>query len=66
MFVQPSLSATINGKTFNLNGRTKPFTDSLETIFDVTISELDLAQYLAYVPGKTQFYNALRQTERAI
>ena len=31
VFVQPSFSATINGKPFNLNAQTKPFADSLET-----------------------------------
>ena len=55
VYVQPALSATINGKTFNLNGRTKPFADSLETAFELNISDLDLAQYLPYVPGQLNF-----------
>lgn len=55
VFVQPSLSATINGRTFNLNGQTKPFANSLETAFELNIADLDLAQYLPYVPQKLNF-----------
>ncbi len=49
-FVQPLLSATINGTPFSLSGRSKPFTDSLETTFAIDIKELDLASYRGYIP----------------
>ncbi|MFZ6748576.1 DUF748 domain-containing protein [Undibacterium sp. Ren11W] len=49
-FVQPRLSAKINGTTFSLNGRSKPFVDSLETSLAIDIDHLDLASYVAYVP----------------
>jgi len=52
VFVQPSFSATLEGQTFNLNGRTKPFADSLETDFDLQFDKLSLAQYLPYVPAE--------------
>ena len=54
-FVQPSFSATIDGKPFNLNAQTKPFADSLETDLDLNLSDLELSQYLAYVPAKLNF-----------
>lgn len=49
-FVQPSLSAKINGTTFALKGRSKPFIDSLETSLAIDIDQLDLPSYVAYVP----------------
>lgn len=55
VFVQPSFSATIEGHTFQLNGQTKPFADSLETAFDLQFDNLDLAQYLPYVPAQLNF-----------
>jgi len=49
-FVQPGLSAVINGTRYTLEGKTKPFADSEETTLDVNIADLDLPYYLAYVP----------------
>jgi hypothetical protein len=42
--------AKINGVPYALQGQTKPFTDTLETIFDFEIKDLDLSYYLPYVP----------------
>ncbi len=55
IFVQPKLAAAINGKIFFLQGKTKPFADSLQTNLDITIKDLDLAHYLPYVPMKPNF-----------
>jgi len=55
VFVQPSFSATIDGRPFNLNAQTKPFTDSLETDLDLNLTDLELTQYLAYVPVQLNF-----------
>lgn len=55
IFVQPKLSAAINGEKFFLQGKTKPFADSLQTNLDITIKDLDLAHYLPYVPLKLNF-----------
>ncbi len=55
IFVQPLLSAQVNGTPYELRGRTKPFADSLETIFDIQFEDLDLPFYLAYVPMKMNF-----------
>jgi uncharacterized protein involved in outer membrane biogenesis len=49
-FVQPGLSAVINGTRYALQGKTKPFAESQETTLDVNITDLDLPFYLAYVP----------------
>lgn len=49
-FVQPYLSAKINGASFALKGRSKPFVDSLETSLAIDIDHLDLTSYLAYSP----------------
>ncbi|MFL9926275.1 DUF748 domain-containing protein [Herbaspirillum lusitanum] len=49
-FVQPHLSADINGTHFALNGRSKPFTSSLESAFAIDINRLDLVSYLPFLP----------------
>lgn len=49
-FVQPGLSAVINGTRYAIEGKTKPFADSQETTLDVDIADLDLPYYVAYVP----------------
>lgn len=49
-FVQPNLSATVNGTPFALKGRSKPFADSLETTLGIDIDKLDLVSYLPFVP----------------
>ncbi len=49
-FVQPYLSAKINGAPFALQGRSKPFVDSLETSLAIDIDHLDLTSYVAYSP----------------
>jgi uncharacterized protein involved in outer membrane biogenesis len=54
-FVQPHFSAKINDAFYSLQGKTKPFADSLETSFDVDIKDLDIPDYLAYLPMKLNF-----------
>ncbi len=54
-YVRPMLSAKINDTPYTLEGKTKPFADSLETSFDINIKDLDIPYYLAYVPTKTNF-----------
>ena len=49
-FVQPGLSVQVNGTRYAIEGKTRPFADSLETTLDVNISDLDVPYYLAYVP----------------
>ncbi len=54
-YVQPTFSARINGNPFALQGKTKPFANSLETDLDINIKDFDLPYYLAYVPMKMNF-----------
>jgi uncharacterized protein involved in outer membrane biogenesis len=49
-FVQPGVSAVVNGTRYTLRGETKPFAESLETSLDLNIADLDLPYYLAYLP----------------
>ena len=48
--VQPRFAATINGVPYSLEGKTKIFKDSRETIFNINIEDLDIPFYLAYIP----------------
>jgi uncharacterized protein involved in outer membrane biogenesis len=54
-FVQPHFSAKINGSLYTLQGKTKPFADSLETSLDINIKDLNIPYYLAYAPMKMNF-----------
>lgn len=55
VFVQPFFSARVNDTPYELRGKTKPFQNTLETVFDISIHDLDLPYYLAYLPLKLNF-----------
>ncbi len=50
IYVQPHFSATINGDPYAIEGKTKIFKDSHESIFNIVIEDFDIPYYLAYVP----------------
>lgn len=52
---KPVLSAKINGNPYLLQGRTKPFHESLETVLDIDIKDVNLPYYLAYAPFDLNF-----------
>lgn len=54
-FVHPSFSATINGKPFALAGKTKPFAESRESVIDINLRDVNLPEYLGYVPMPLRF-----------
>jgi uncharacterized protein involved in outer membrane biogenesis len=54
-YVAPYLSANINGGLYVLQGKTKPFEDSRESVFDIDIKDLNIPYYLSYVPFKMNF-----------
>ena len=54
-YVQPSFTAVVNGEPVALKGKTKPFSESMETTFDVNISHLDVSHYLEYVPLEREY-----------
>jgi len=55
VFTQPAFSVKINETPYRLQGNTKPFADTLETVFDININNLDIPYYLAYLPMKLNF-----------
>ncbi|HLN91452.1 MAG TPA: DUF748 domain-containing protein, partial [Patescibacteria group bacterium] len=54
-YVQPSFSAVVNGDPVSFVGKTKPFTESLETTFDLNVVDLDITNYLEYVPLQREY-----------
>ena len=51
-YVEPRFSARINGTPYEIVGKTKPFTASKVTSFDLDIKNIDIPYYLNYVPVK--------------
>jgi uncharacterized protein involved in outer membrane biogenesis len=52
IFVEPRFSAAINGRRYELTGKTRPFAESKEVSVDLEVKEADLPFYLNYVPAK--------------
>jgi len=48
--VKPAFSANINNSKFSLGGKTKPFTKSHETSIDIKINDINIPEYLGYIP----------------
>jgi uncharacterized protein involved in outer membrane biogenesis len=55
IFVEPKLEARINDDPYVVQGKTKPFADSLESQFQIVVSDLDIPKYLAYSPVPLKF-----------
>jgi uncharacterized protein involved in outer membrane biogenesis len=53
--VRPAFSANVNGAPISINGETKPFTESQESVFRLDIDNLVVAQYLEYSPVELNF-----------
>ncbi|HMK60149.1 MAG TPA: DUF748 domain-containing protein [Dissulfurispiraceae bacterium] len=51
-FVEPYLSAIVNGTPFNFKGASKVFSNSRETSFDISFRDIDIPHYLAYAPAQ--------------
>lgn len=49
-FVEPMFSAKVNERPVSFKGRTKPFADSVETVLEITLDDIDIPYYLAYIP----------------
>ncbi len=54
-FTEPHFSAALNTWTIEVNGMTKPFKDSMETVLNLDLKDIDLAYYFEYVPVKLNF-----------
>ena len=48
VFVQPLLAMRVDGSPLRIQGQTKPFANSLESVISFNMDRLDLAKYLAY------------------
>jgi hypothetical protein len=55
VFITPYFSAIINGSPYTLQGKTKPFADSLETTIDIDIRNFNIPHYMPYVPLQMNF-----------
>ncbi|WP_153022855.1 AsmA family protein, partial [Rhodanobacter thiooxydans] len=50
VFVQPLLSLRVDGSPLRVDGQTRPFADTRETVMHFQFEQLDLPRYLAYTP----------------
>src|SRR5574337_658946 len=55
IFVQPVLSAKVNGRPFGLTGQAQPFSEDRESTLDLKLDGLDLTPYVAYLPFEPAF-----------
>ncbi|SEM20076.1 Uncharacterized protein involved in outer membrane biogenesis [Luteibacter sp. UNCMF331Sha3.1] len=51
IFVQPLLAMTIDGSPLRVQGQTKPFANSRESMVSFRLDKLDLPRYIGFVPG---------------
>lgn len=49
-FVEPAFSASLNGASLAMKGRSKPFAESLESELTLNLDNLQIAKYLDYSP----------------
>ena len=54
-YAEPRFSAVVNGDAVAIGGKTKPFTTSRETTFNIDLKNIDVPYYLQYVPIKMNF-----------
>ncbi len=54
-YITPSFAAIVNGDAVSLKGWSKPFKESLETTFEIVVSDLDLPRYLEYLPFRREY-----------
>jgi hypothetical protein len=54
-FVEPGLRVRVDGTPFAIEGRTKPFKDSLETVLELRLHDFELRRYLPFVPMRLPF-----------
>lgn len=55
IFVKPEFSAVINGDPYSIKGQIKPFAESRETYLDLDVQDIDIPDYLKYIPVKVNF-----------
>ncbi|MCE5311580.1 MAG: DUF748 domain-containing protein [Nitrospiraceae bacterium] len=67
-YIEPHFSAVINDTLFIMQGKTKPFANSMETELNLNVKNIDLPYYLAYLPArpKAKIESALFSTAARI
>jgi uncharacterized protein involved in outer membrane biogenesis len=55
VYVEPLLSAKVNGTPLLIKGKARPFADPRDAIVDLNVDHLDLTSYLKYIPGTPHF-----------
>jgi len=55
IYVQPLLSADVDGTPLLLKGKARPFADPRDAVVDLDLDGLDLTSYLKYLPGTPHF-----------
>ncbi|MEI6306681.1 MAG: DUF748 domain-containing protein, partial [Deltaproteobacteria bacterium] len=51
-YTDPGVSAIVNGSPFSFNGKLKPLSKSMETSLHIDLKQLNLPEYMDYIPGK--------------
>ncbi|MBS1187546.1 MAG: hypothetical protein H6R04_1564 [Burkholderiaceae bacterium] len=55
VFVEPLLSANVNGSPFQLKGKAHPFGEAKDAVIDIDLDAVALPRYLEYLPFEPQF-----------
>lgn len=55
VFVEPAVTAMLNGHPLNLSGKSLPFAEGRETALELKLDKLEIAPYLAYLPFEPAF-----------
>lgn len=55
VFVEPLLSASVNGSPLLIKGKAQPFANPVDAVVDLNLDDVDLTDYLKYVPGTPHF-----------
>jgi len=50
VFVEPLLSAKVNGTPLLLKGKARPFSSQKEAVVELNLEDIELARYLGYLP----------------
>ncbi|MBU1055470.1 MAG: DUF748 domain-containing protein [Proteobacteria bacterium] len=54
IFVQPYFRANINGTALVIEGKSKPFAGSLETVFNINLKGIEIPYYMDYLPKEIE------------
>ncbi|MFH2044429.1 MAG: DUF748 domain-containing protein [Pseudomonadota bacterium] len=54
IFVQPYFRANINGTPLVIEGKSKPFAGSLETVFNINLKGIQIPNYMDYLPKEIE------------